>query len=92
MGKIKVREIEKTEYPVLEDFLYNAIYIPEGEAWPPRKIIFEPEIYVYVKDFGLDTKSSSTSVFTLQSQGVFLDIQANHSRTSSLNGDLFILP
>ena len=55
MGKIQVREIAKTEYPVLEDFLYNAIYIPEGEAWPPREIIFEPEIYVYVKDFGLDT-------------------------------------
>jgi len=54
-GKIQVREIEKTEYQTLEDFLYNAIYIPEGEKWPPREIIFEPEIYVYVKDFGLDT-------------------------------------
>ena len=55
MGKIQVREIAKAEYPLLEDFLYNAIFIPEGEAWPPREIIFEPEIYVYVKDFGLDS-------------------------------------
>ena len=55
MGMIQVREIKKTEYPVLEDFLYNAIYVPEGEEWPPREIIFEPEIFVYVKDFGLDT-------------------------------------
>ena len=55
LGEILVREIIKTEYPVLEDFLYNAIFIPEGEEWPPREIIFEPEIFVYIKDFGLDT-------------------------------------
>ena len=53
--KIAIRKIEKTEYPVLEDFLYNAIYIPEGEQWPSREIIYDPEIYIYVKDFGLDT-------------------------------------
>jgi ribosomal protein S18 acetylase RimI-like enzyme len=50
-----IRELTLVEYPVLEDFLYNAIFIPEGEAIPPREIIFEPEIYVYVKDFGLDS-------------------------------------
>jgi len=55
MKKIRIREIEKTEYPLIEDFLYSAIYIPEGEEWPPREIIFEPEIYIYVKDFGLDS-------------------------------------
>jgi ribosomal protein S18 acetylase RimI-like enzyme len=37
---------------VLEDFLYHAIFIPEGAALPPREIIYEPEIYVYIKDFG----------------------------------------
>jgi RimJ/RimL family protein N-acetyltransferase len=52
---IRVREITKTEYPLLEDFLYNAIFIPKGEEYPPREIIFEPEIYAYIKDFGLDT-------------------------------------
>jgi len=54
-GRTQIREITQAEYPVLEDFLYNAIYIPEGEEWPPREIIFEPEIFVYVKDFGLNT-------------------------------------
>jgi len=53
--KIVIRKIEKTEYSVLEDFLYNAIYIPEGEQWPNREIIYDPEIYIYVKNFGLDT-------------------------------------
>ena len=55
MEKIQVREIARAEYPVLEDFLYNAIFIPKGEEYPSREIIFEPEIYVYVKDFGFDT-------------------------------------
>jgi ribosomal protein S18 acetylase RimI-like enzyme len=49
---MNIRPIHISEYPVLEDFLYNAIYIPEGEEYPPYEIIFEPEIYIYVKDFG----------------------------------------
>jgi len=49
---MKIREILKTEYPILEKFLYNAIYMPPGEEMPPFEIIFDSEIYVYVKDFG----------------------------------------
>jgi len=52
---ITTREIKKEEYPLLEDFFYNAIYMPEGEKYPPKEIIFKPEIYVYIKDFGLVT-------------------------------------
>jgi len=47
-----IREIHKDEYHLLEDFLYNAIYLPPGTELPERKIIYEPEIFVYVKDFG----------------------------------------
>jgi len=50
--QITIRPIKPCDYPALEDFLYHAIYIPEGEAFPAREIIFDPEIYVYVKDFG----------------------------------------
>jgi ribosomal protein S18 acetylase RimI-like enzyme len=50
-----VREIKPADYPAFEDFLYHAIFIPEGEAMPPREIIFEPEIYVYIKDFGKES-------------------------------------
>jgi ribosomal protein S18 acetylase RimI-like enzyme len=39
----------------LDDFLYHAIFIPEGVEYPPYDIIYDPEIYIYVKDFGLDT-------------------------------------
>ena len=31
-----VREIAPADYPHLEDFLYNAIYIPPGEEWHTR--------------------------------------------------------
>ena len=47
-----VRGIASEDYPLLEDFLYHAIFVPEGEEEPAREIIFQPEIYVYIKDFG----------------------------------------
>ena len=50
--KYKIREIESAEYPVLEDFLYEAIFIPEGVPAPPREIINRPELQVYISDFG----------------------------------------
>jgi len=52
MTNLKIREIQPAEYSFLEDFLYNAIYIPLGEELPAREIIFAPEIYIYIKDFG----------------------------------------
>jgi len=36
----------------MEKFNQMTKYIPEGEEYPNRKIIFQPEIYVYIKDFG----------------------------------------
>jgi ribosomal protein S18 acetylase RimI-like enzyme len=52
---MKIREITKADYPVLDDFLYHAIFVPVGEEYPPRDIIYTPEIYIYIKDFGLDS-------------------------------------
>ena len=47
-----IRSINKSDYPLLENFLYNAIYLPPGTAAPPREIIFEPEIFIYIENFG----------------------------------------
>ncbi len=47
-----IRQIKETEYAVLDDFLYEAIFVPEGVTPPPREIICQPELQVYVKDFG----------------------------------------
>ena len=51
MSNLKIRQILKAEYPVLEDFLYHSIFLPSGAEPLPREIIFEPEIFVYIKDF-----------------------------------------
>lgn len=47
-----IRNMLETEYPLLEEFLYNAIFIPEGVEKPPRDIIKKPELQVYIEDFG----------------------------------------
>ena len=48
----KIRKIKESEYSVLGDFLYEAIFIPEGVKSPPREIIEQPELQVYISDFG----------------------------------------
>ncbi len=48
----KIREILEHEYPLLNDFLYEAIFIPEGIEPPPKTIITSPELQVYVERFG----------------------------------------
>ena len=47
-----IREIEKSEYSLLDDFLYEAIFIPDGIQPPEKNIIKLPELQVYVTDFG----------------------------------------
>ena len=46
------REIYPEERPLLDDFLYEAIFIPEGVPAPPRSIIGQEDLQVYVRDFG----------------------------------------
>lgn len=50
--EIEIRPVRQEEYPLLEDFLYDAIYLPEGMEAPSRDIICQPELAVYIKDFG----------------------------------------
>lgn len=47
-----IREIRAEEYPLLNEFLYQAIFVPEGTLPPPRSILEKDELQVYVKDFG----------------------------------------
>ncbi len=48
----KIRKLYQEEVNILDDFLYEAIFIPEGTKAPPKEIIKEPELQVYVADFG----------------------------------------
>lgn len=47
-----IRKIKEEEYPILSDFLYEAIFIPKGATPPDRSIIGLPELQIYVKEFG----------------------------------------
>ena len=47
-----IREIKESEYPLLKDFLYEAIFIPEGVEPPPKSIVNAPELQVYIENFG----------------------------------------
>jgi len=47
-----IRRMEPAEYPLLNDFLYQAIFLPEGTAPPPYDIIRQPELQIYTADFG----------------------------------------
>lgn len=47
-----IRKIQKQEYLLLDNFLYEAIFIPEGIEPPPKSIISSPELQIYVKRFG----------------------------------------
>lgn len=49
---MQIREMTADEYPLLENFLYEAIFIPEGVEKPPREIIQNEELQVYIRDFG----------------------------------------
>ena len=47
-----IREIRPEEHNLLREFLYQAIYLPEGVEPPPRSVVDLPELQVYVTDFG----------------------------------------
>ena len=47
-----IREMSAKEYKLLNDFLYEAIFIPEGMKPPKRDIINESELQVYIENFG----------------------------------------
>lgn len=50
-----IREMSPAEYPLLNNFLYEAIFIPDGVEAPPKSIIYSPELQVYVADYGTQT-------------------------------------
>ena len=49
---MKIRKLRDDETELLKNFLYEAIYIPEGIQPPERSIIERPELSIYYEDFG----------------------------------------
>jgi ribosomal protein S18 acetylase RimI-like enzyme len=52
MSKVEIRQMKAQDYSVLEEFLYHALFVPAGTVPPQREIIYMPEIFIYIKDFG----------------------------------------
>ena len=51
-GQYIIRNIRKSEIGLLKDFLYEAVFVPEGVESPPRDIVERPELRVYTDAFG----------------------------------------
>jgi len=47
-----IREIKQTEISLLGDFLYEAIFQHDEQNRLPREVINQPELMVYIEDFG----------------------------------------
>ena len=47
-----IRKIREDEYTLLNDFIYEAIFIPEGVEPPLKSIINQPDLQVYISNFG----------------------------------------
>ena len=47
-----IREMRNEEFGLLGDFLYEAIYIPDGIEPPPKSVIECPELQEYIVGFG----------------------------------------
>ena len=48
----KIRPIITSDHVCLPEFLYQAIFIPEGVEPPSRGIINDPPIFTFIKEFG----------------------------------------
>ena len=49
---VKIRPMAPEESGLLREFLYQAIYLPEGVQPPPRSVVELPELQVYLSAFG----------------------------------------
>lgn len=49
---VVIRGLAAQEYPVLRQFLYLSIFVPEGQDPPPESLLDTPEFQVYLAGFG----------------------------------------
>lgn len=61
-----IRRMKKGEENLLEEFLYQAIFIPEGMTPPDRSIIKNPELSMYIDNFGC---MSDDTALVLEKEG-----------------------
>lgn len=47
---ITITAMEPEEYPLLAEFLYQAIHVPPGTPTPDRSVVELPELRRYIED------------------------------------------
>ncbi len=52
MEDVIIRPLKDSEKEILKEFLYEAIFVPEGEEPPEKSIINREELMVYLYAFG----------------------------------------
>lgn len=52
MENVSIREMNASEYFLLEDFLYEAIFQRDEMNLLPRSVIKQPELSIFIDDFG----------------------------------------
>ena len=52
MKDVIIRPLKDSEKEILKEFLYEAIFVPEGEEPPEKSIINREELMVYLYAFG----------------------------------------
>ena len=62
----KIRKMTEEEYPLLEDFLYESLFVPQGKPPFPRSILQTPEMQMYIADFG---SSEHDAAFAAEADG-----------------------
>ena len=50
--QIKTRRLKEDEIGLLKEFLYEAIFIPDGVEAPDKSIVTQPELALYYDGFG----------------------------------------
>lgn len=65
--KEEIRTLKNDEIPLLKEFLFEAIFIPEGVTPPPKDIVEKPELRVYTEDFG-ERRGDNCLVAVIDSQ------------------------
>lgn len=62
----KIRKMTKEEYPLLKDFSYESLFVPQGKPPFPRSILQTPELQMYFADFG---SSGHDAAFAAEADG-----------------------
>ncbi len=64
------RKLQAEEYGLLREFLYEAIFLPEGVPAPPRAIVEEPALGCYWRRFGKSSYDMARCAVELGSEQI----------------------